>query len=80
MEDKLMLPEEARAYLRLSKSKFNHLCATRTIPLIKRGHLNRFRKSHLDAWLEENTIWVKSPGRKRNLDLIREGDSDEEKS
>jgi len=72
-EDNLMLPEEARRYLKLEKSTFDHLVAKRIIPVIKIGRLNRFRKSQLDEWLEANTLWNReAKGRKRSLIVIRE--------
>lgn len=76
MSSDLMTPEEAMKYLRIEKkSTFDHMVATRKIPVTKIGHFNRFRKSLLDRWLEENTVWDRpNKGRKRNFNLIEGGE------
>lgn len=54
MNDSLMNVEEAAAYLKVKKSwLYAH---ARELPVIKLGHGLRFRRSDLDAWLNDQRV------------------------
>ncbi len=52
--DELMTLEEVATYLRLSKDTLYRMAQTGKIPASKVGTQWRFRRSEVDAWLEQN--------------------------
>jgi excisionase family DNA binding protein len=60
LDDPLFNTEEAAAYLGVTKRWIRDRIAEGSIPRTKLKRLNRFRKSHLDKWIEEHTD---TPGR-----------------
>lgn len=53
--DPLFSPAEAAEYLGMTERWIKEQLAQGKIPRTKLGGLNRFRKSHLDKWIEDNT-------------------------
>ncbi|HYH52629.1 MAG TPA: helix-turn-helix domain-containing protein [Solirubrobacterales bacterium] len=55
IDDPLFDMAEAAEYLGMTERWMKDQLQYGTIPRTKLGRLNRFRKSHLDKWIEENT-------------------------
>lgn len=55
VDDPLFGMAEAAEYLGMTERWIKDQLAYGTIPRTKLGRLNRFRKSHLDKWIEEHT-------------------------
>lgn len=55
--DEILTFEEARLYLKFSKSKLYELVQQKKIPASKIGRNWRFKKSRIDSWIvkKENT-------------------------
>ncbi len=52
----LMDMDEASKYLCIKKSSLYQLCMRKQITVVKIGRLNRFRKSDLDGFINQNVI------------------------
>jgi excisionase family DNA binding protein len=52
--DEILTFEETRRYLKLGKSRLYQLARQKKIPVSKIGRTWRFKKSKIDAWLEEH--------------------------
>ncbi len=55
VDDPLFDMAEAAEYLGMTERWMKDQLQYGTIPRTKLGRLNRFRKSHLDKWIEEHT-------------------------
>lgn len=53
----VMTVEEAAAYLRLATATLYQKVSERAIPFTKIRNVLRFRKSDLDEWLQQNTVY-----------------------
>lgn len=53
----VMTVEEAAAYLRLAPATLYQKVSERSIPFTKIRNVLRFRKSDLDSWLQQNTVY-----------------------
>lgn len=53
----VMTVEEAAAYLRLATATLYQKVSERSIPFTKIRNVLRFRKSDLDEWLQQNTVY-----------------------
>ena len=56
---------EAAEYLRLSPEKLGDYARTQILPAFRFGNRWRFRKVHLDAWMDEQTSARKGPAGKK---------------
>ena len=54
----VMTVEEAAAYLRLAAATLYQKVSERSIPVTKIRNVLRFRKSDLDEWLQQNTVYT----------------------
>ena len=52
--DKLLNMDETASLLGVKKSTIYSLCMRKTIPFVKIGRLNRFRRQDLDKWIDEH--------------------------
>ena len=52
-----MTVEEAAGYLRLAAATLYQKVSERSIPFTKIRNVLRFRKSDLDEWLQQNTVY-----------------------
>jgi len=59
MSEKLMTPDELAEYLAVSKQTIRLWCHLGKIPFLKAGHLVRFRKPDIDAWLSTQSTQKK---------------------
>ena len=50
----LLTPQEAADFLGIKLSTVYSMCMRKTIPFVKIGKLNRFRRSDLDKWIESH--------------------------
>lgn len=55
-DDSLLDKPQACEYLNIGNWHLERLIRDRVIPIVKVGRLIRFRRTALDAWLDENTI------------------------
>lgn len=53
----VMTVEEAAGYLRLATATLYQKVSERSIPFTKIRNVLRFRKSDLDEWLQQNTVY-----------------------
>jgi len=53
MVDEILTFEEARRYLKISRSKLYQLAQQNKIPVSKIGRTWRFKKFKIDAWLDK---------------------------
>ncbi len=53
MTDEILTLEEARKYLKVSRSKLYQLAQKNKIPVSKIGRTWRFKKSKIDSWLDK---------------------------
>jgi excisionase family DNA binding protein len=51
-DNELMTAEELAGYLKLKKSSIYDKVHTRSIPFLKNGNTLRFRRKHIDLWLQ----------------------------
>lgn len=51
----LMTPEEVAAHLKVSEGTVGQWVKAGRIPVVKVGRLNRFRRSDIDAWVDERS-------------------------
>ncbi|HHT9136444.1 MAG TPA: helix-turn-helix domain-containing protein [Candidatus Wunengus sp. YC60] len=56
--DSLLTPQQAADYLQVKLSTIYQWSMRRTLPVCKLGRLNRFRKSDLDAFINQNITEV----------------------
>lgn len=56
MEPTLLTIEEAAGYLGVSKLTLYDWVSQRKITYLKVGRLVKFRKAHVDAWLDKHTV------------------------
>ncbi len=54
--DGLMDMEPAAKYLSIKKSSLYQICMRKQIAVVKIGRLNKFRKSDLDDFINQNVI------------------------
>ncbi len=54
--DGLVGMESAAKYLSIKKSSLYQLCMRKQITIVKIGRLNKFRKSDLDNFINQNVI------------------------
>ena len=53
MEDEILTFDEAKDYLKVSRSTLYSWVRQKKIPVSKMGRFWRFKKSKIDAWFEE---------------------------
>lgn len=53
LEDRLLTPEEAASYLGYKVGTVYNKANRGELPYVKLGHTLRFRRSQLDAWINE---------------------------
>ncbi len=51
-DNELMTVEELAGYLKVKKSTIYDKVHTRSIPFLKHGNTLRFRRKHIDLWLQ----------------------------
>ncbi len=51
-DNELMTVEEVEKYLKVKKSTIYDKVHTRSIPFLKNGNTLRFRRKHIDLWLQ----------------------------
>lgn len=72
MSEKLMTPDELAEYLAVSKQTIRLWCHLGKIPFLKAGHLVRFRKPDIDAWLSTQSTQKKEKKKKARKPSIPE--------
>lgn len=60
-DDQLLTIHEACAYLKLARQTIYNMVNRGDIPYLKAGKALRFRKSALDAWLEQSAAGDPKP-------------------
>jgi excisionase family DNA binding protein len=59
--ESLMDMESAAEYLSIKKSSLYQICMRKQITVVKIGRLNKFRKSDLDNFINQNVVEAENP-------------------